>query len=94
MSNSNNNNYLRVRDVMRVRGVSGVELAARLGVSTQYISQVCGGSVLLSLPRLYEFAAALGVPASSLLVDAPGVSGGAVLRCPHCGQYITITAGK
>ena len=77
-----------VRSIMKDRKITQNELAARLGVSQNQVSQYLAG-----IPRLDTFlkiAAALGLEAAELLKDeAPTTTTTAI--CPQCGRKLTIT---
>jgi len=78
----------RVRSIMKDRKITQKDLAARLGVSQNQVSQYLAG-----VPRLDTFlkiAAALGLEAAELLKDeAPTTTTAAI--CPQCGKKLTIT---
>ncbi|GHF32083.1 transcriptional regulator with XRE-family HTH domain [Amycolatopsis bartoniae] len=56
-----------VRRRRRELGMTGKELAARLGVSASFITQVEKGQSSISLPRLYRLAEVLGTTPNGLL---------------------------
>lgn len=78
----------RVRQIMKDRKITQNDLAARLGVSQNQVSQYLAG-----IPRLDTFlkiADALGLEAAELLKDeAPTATTTAI--CPQCGRRLTIT---
>ena len=78
----------RVRSIMKDRKITQKDLAARMGVSQNQVSQYLAG-----IPRLDTFlkiAAALGLEAAELLKDeAPTTT--TTANCPQCGRKLTIT---
>lgn len=58
-----------VRGVMAERRVSGVALAARLGVTQPYLSRRLTGEVEFRAGELERIAAELGVPVSRFFAD-------------------------
>ena len=77
---------MRVKDLLREKGITAKELAARLNLSEGALSQSLNGNP--TLERLTQIATALGVPVSELF-EAPKEG---VITCPHCGKPITIEA--
>lgn len=59
----------RVRDAMAERGITGVELAKRLGVTQPYMSRRLTGAVEFRASELESVARALGVPLTRLLPE-------------------------
>ena len=78
---------MRLKEIAKAKGVSGSELARRMGVSPAYINQAMQGKVNLSVAKCEEFARALGVPVASLF---DGWHDPEVTICPHCGQPIKL----
>jgi len=81
---------MRVKDLLKEKGVTAKELAARLNLSEGALSQSLNGNP--TLERLNQIAAALGVSVAELF-DAPA-SGAASITCPHCGKPITLHVEK
>lgn len=95
---------LRIREVMQRKGVTGLELAARLGKHSQYIYNIINGGPQASVGALISVAKALDVPFRDLF--GPGTTRSMDLdntrkklsttdtllaKCPHCGNTIEIT---
>lgn len=57
----------RLRDEIRQSGLTKTEIATRVGVSPEMITQYCTTSKLPSLPTLYRLCKALDVSADYLL---------------------------
>jgi len=57
----------RVRSLLEERGISGSELARRLGASQSYVSRRIQGTVPWRATDLVNIASVLGVPAAGLL---------------------------
>lgn len=89
---------LRIREVMQRQGVTGLELAERLGKHSQYIYNIINGGPQASIGALISVAKALGVPFRDLF--GPGQGTGATpdhpegqqmkTTCPHCGHELTV----
>ena len=56
---------MRLKEILKERGISGSELARRLNVSPAYINFACSGKVNLSVKKCEEVAEALGIPKST-----------------------------
>ena len=76
-----------IKKVINDRGYTLVQVAEKLGISQQAVSQAVNGNP--SLSRLKEIAAAIGVTVSELVTDNP-VAPSSAQVCPHCGKPITI----
>lgn len=65
---------LYIKEIMIEKGVSPVQLAEALGKPRQYVTNVCNGDKIPSLPALEKIALALGVSTARLLEpgNAPG----------------------
>lgn len=87
---------IRLKEVMKEKGVIGRELATRLNTTPQYISNITSGRQNLSLNGIDEVAKALGVEPWELLVSREQLanykSDSLMTQCPHCGKPITIKA--
>lgn len=73
---------LRIKEIMKTKGVSGKELAKRMGLSEAALSLGLKTSNP-TLSRLQEYADALSVPITELF-DAPNNT----ISCPRCGAVI------
>ncbi len=74
---------LRVKEILKERGMSQKELADRIGISTATMSKIISGNP--SLDSLDKIAKALEVETSALFVVRQGY-----INCPHCGKAIEI----
>jgi len=79
---------LRVKELLKEKGMTAKELAARIGITEGALSQQLKEGANPSLQTLAKIATALGVPVSSLF-EQPRAG---VITCPKCGQQITIKA--
>lgn len=77
----------RIKEVMQEQGITGKELAERLGKTPQYISGIVRGVDSASVEVLYKIAKAMNVPLSSLFSD---YNGSQTIKCPNCGHEIAI----
>ena len=77
---------LRIKDILKEKGITQIELATKIGKKPQYINSIVNGGTGASLNTLKEIAEALDVPLSSLFADYKTSS----LSCPHCGKDLHI----
>ena len=77
---------MRVKEILKSKGITSKELASRLGLSEGALSQSLNGNP--TLERLNQIASALGVPVSELFEPSPADQ--ASITCPHCGKSITL----
>ncbi len=87
---------LRIKQIMKKKGVTSVELARELGMSKPTISYMINGKTMPSLVTLEKVATILGVPIGHLF-DAPQKELNEAepqLTCPHCGRKIHITLSE
>lgn len=79
---------LRVKELLKSRGLTAKELASRLGITEAALSSSLSGNP--TLDRLNAIADALGVPVTELFVPTSTDT----IRCPHCGGAIKIEKGE
>lgn len=79
---------LRVKEILKAKGMTAKELAKLLNVSEGSLSLTIKDGANPSVQTLEKIANALGVPVSELF-EAPKAG---VITCPHCGKQITIEA--
>ena len=79
---------LRVKELLKSRGLTAKELASRLGITEAALSSSLSGNP--TLDRLNAIADALGVPVTELFVPTPTDT----ICCPHCGGAIKIEKGE
>ena len=77
---------LRIKEVIKDKGLSVQELAEKMGISRVVLSQHINGNP--SVEVLDRIASALGVPVTELFEQPK--SDTANLTCPHCGKGIEI----
>ena len=75
---------MRIKEVIKQKGMTAKELAAKLGISEGALSLAINGNP--TVETLEKIASALGVSVSDLFA-APKEG---VIHCPHCGKSITI----
>ncbi len=87
---------MRIKELLKEKGLTQQELADILGVSYQSIKQTLNApSVTTS--TLEKIASALNVPMWQLFASQEEVQpkkDGLSLTCPHCGKEIKITTEK
>ncbi|MBD5191338.1 MAG: helix-turn-helix transcriptional regulator [Bacteroidales bacterium] len=81
---------MRIKELLKQKGITAKELAAKLNLSEGALSQSMNGNP--TLERLTQIATALGVSVSELFEEPRKDS--TVITCPHCGKPITINAEK
>lgn len=79
-----------IKAVIRRQGFTTAQVAEKLGISQQAVSQAVNGNP--SLSRLKEIAAAIGVTVSDLVVDEPPQE--PMMKCPHCGKELKLTKAE
>ena len=77
---------MRIKEILKEKGITAKELANRLSLSEGALSQSLNGNP--TLERLRQIADALEVPITELFV-APDICAVSA-NCPHCGQPITV----
>lgn len=77
---------LRIKEVIKDKGLSVQELAEKMGISRVGLSQHINGNP--SVEVLDRIASALDVPVTELFEQPK--SDTANLACPHCGKRIEI----
>lgn len=78
---------LRIKDILKEKGMTAKSLADNMKKSPQYINDIINGGKGASLNTLKEIAKALGVPISSLFADYEQQ---ATIICPKCGNKMII----
>lgn len=74
----------QVKEILRRKGMTAKELAAKLGISEGALSKSLSGNP--TLERIEQIASALDVPVSALF-EAPKEG---IITCPHCGKTINL----
>lgn len=60
---------LRIKDILKEKGLTSKALAERLGKAPQYVNNIINGGKGVSLNTLNDIATELNVPISSLFAD-------------------------
>lgn len=79
---------LRIKEILKQRGVTQKGLAEKIGVSIISISRIAQGEQNPSLDTLQKIAEALGVSLADLFAEREN----GVIICPHCGKKILVEA--
>ena len=74
----------QVKEILKRKGMTAKELAAKLGISEGALSKSLSGNP--TLERIEQIASALGVPVSELFA-APKEG---IIHCPKCGTEIKL----
>lgn len=77
---------MRVKEILKDKGITSKELAEKLGMSETGLSIAIGDKGNPPLKRLQEIADVLGVTLSELF-DKPSESN---FACPYCGNKIKV----
>ena len=79
---------LRIKDIMKERGLTAKELAEKLGITAPTLSIQIQNDSNPRLDSLEKIAKALDVPVYDLF-EKPHTLNGTV-TCPHCGKPIEL----
>ncbi len=78
----------RIKEVLREKGVTQIQLANMLGKTPQYVSGIIREVDGVSITALDSIAKALDVPLASLFEDYK--KSGTSLTCPKCGARLKL----
>lgn len=81
---------MRIKELLKQKGITAKELAAKLNLSEGALSQSLNGNP--TVERLTQIASALGVSVAELF-EAPATDS-AVITCPHCSKPIILQVEK
>lgn len=90
---------LRIKAILREKGITSKELAEKMGKTPQYISNTITGTKSASFAVLSEIASALDVEFWELFVSPEEAAQKAHLThspdmcCPYCGKPLQVTIG-
>lgn len=77
-----------IKKKIRECGFTTQQIAEKLNISQQAVSQAINGNP--SLSRLEQIASAIGITVSELVSDAPGHIIEPQQKCPYCGHDLNI----
>jgi len=77
-----------IKKKIRECGFTTQQIAEKLNISQQAVSQAINGNP--SLSRLEQIASAIGITVSELVSDAPGHIIEPQMHCPYCGHDLNI----
>ena len=77
---------LRIKEVIKERGLTVASIAEKMGISPPSLSQVINGNPTASM--LERVAEAIGVPITELF-EAPAAGN---FKCPNCGASLRLSA--
>ena len=78
---------LRIKDILRSKGMTQIDLANKLGISPVALNRAMGRNKF-DLDYLSNIADALGCTIPDLFAEG---NSGITLNCPHCGKAVTLT---
>lgn len=77
-----------IKKKIRECGYTSQQIAEKLNISQQAVSQAINGNP--SLSRLEQIAGAIGITVSELVGDAPASHIEPQQKCPYCGNNLNI----
>jgi transcriptional regulator with XRE-family HTH domain len=77
-----------IKKKIRECGFTTQQIAEKLNISQQAVSQAINGNP--SLSRLEQIAGAIGITVSELVADAPASHIEPQMHCPYCGHDLNI----
>ena len=77
-----------IKKKIRECGFTTQQIAEKLNISQQAVSQAINGNP--SLSRLQEIAGAIGITVSELVADNPASHIEPQMHCPYCGHDLNI----
>lgn len=84
---------MRIKEILKEKGITLSQLAGTMGVSRQALSRQVAGKLLVE--KAEEIANALNVPMWQLFASSEEVQkGNNNIVCPHCGNPIKVTIIK
>jgi transcriptional regulator with XRE-family HTH domain len=78
---------MRIREVLKEKGMTAKDLAVKMGVTPPSISVAINGNMTIEM--LNRIADALGVPVTELFEQPKSDT----INCPHCGGVIKVGKG-
>lgn len=87
---------LRIKAILKEKGITSKDLAAQMGKTPQYISNTITGTKSASFAVLSEIASALGVEFWELFISPAEAAQKAAqtaspaLCCPYCGKPLQV----
>ena len=78
---------LRIKETLQNKGLTGVWLASKIGITRPNMSNIVSGKSKPSLDTLERIADALNVPVTELF-EQPSTD---IINCPNCGAKLRIT---
>ena len=78
---------LRIKEVLKDKGFTGVWLASKIGITRPNMSNIVSGKSKPSLDTLERIADALNVPITELF-EQPSTD---IINCPNCGAKLRLT---
>ena len=81
---------MRIKDVLKEKGITQQMLADKMNVSLSAVKQMVSANSLTTT-TLEKIATALGVPIWQLFVSPSDVTGGGrTFKCPNCGTEFEV----
>ena len=78
--------YLRIKDVLKEQNVTAKELAERVGISSENMTNIINEKSRPSFDTLVKISEAINVPLSELFSDSQKTS----FVCPNCGAKLEL----
>lgn len=80
---------MRIKEILKEKGITNKELATKLGVTSGAISQYISENGNPNLKTLERIATALNVPIQELF--NPPTENKITLTCPHCNGVVNVS---
>lgn len=80
---------MRIKEILKEKGITSKELATKLGVTSGAISQYISENGNPNLKTLERIATALNVPIQELF--SPPTENKITLICPHCKGVVNVS---
>lgn len=78
--------YLRIKDVLKEQNVTAKELAERVGISRENMTNIINEKSRPSFDTLVKISEAINVPLSELFSDSQKTA----FVCPNCGAKLEL----
>ena len=79
----------RIKEILNQKGITGKELAEKMGVTPQYVSGIIRETGSASVEVLANIARILNVPVASLFEDYVSEDSNTI-TCPKCGSKFVL----
>ena len=78
--------YLRIKDILKEKNITAKELAERVGISRENITNIINEKSKPAFDTLVKISEAIGIPISELFSDSQK----SIFVCPNCGAKLEL----